>query len=152
MTVKEFILSRIGETPFFQTVSMQLEVTNEEGSKLKILSDSKHLNIWGTIHGGVIASLVDAACGLSIIPLLDDDEMIMTAGLQVQYFAPVKSGDLVGHGRLIRRGKRLAYAEANIFDDRDHLVAKGNASFMIMNGVERVGSIMGQYFNKPLSD
>lgn len=141
MNVKEYILSKIGAAPFFKTISMQLEVSDEKGSRLRIKTDTKHNNIWGTIHGGVIASLVDATSGLSIIPLLNDNEMIITAGLQVQYFVPVNNGDLVGHGRVIHRGKRLAYAEANILDDHGKLIAKGNASFMIMNGIEHIRSI-----------
>ncbi|MEN6319536.1 MAG: PaaI family thioesterase [Syntrophaceae bacterium] len=140
MKVKELILSKIGNVPFFKTISMQLEMTNETGSRLRITYSDKHKNIWGTVAGGVIASLVDATCGLSIIPLLNDDEMMMTAGLQVQYFLPVKSGDVVGHGRVVHRGKRLAYAEANIFDEQGKLIAKGHASFMIMSGTKYLSS------------
>ena len=44
---------------------------------------------------------------------------------------------------LIRRGKRLAYAEANILDDRGNLIAKGSASFMIMNGVKYIHTLKG---------
>jgi uncharacterized protein (TIGR00369 family) len=142
MNIRDFILSKIGEAPFFKTISMKLERTGNEGSRLRIQADDRHKNVWGTIHGGVIASLADATCGLSIIPALNDNEMIMTAGLQVQYFAPVKNGDLIGHGILIRRGKRLAYAEATIFDDHGNLIAKGSASFMIMNGIKCAGSII----------
>jgi uncharacterized protein (TIGR00369 family) len=131
MNIKEFVLSKIGDAPFFKTISMQLEMTDETGSRLGITCDGRHKNIWGTVHGGVIASLVDATCGLSIIPLLNDDEMIMTAGLQVQYFVPVKNGDVIGRGRLIHRGRRLAHAEADILDEKGKLVAKGYATFLI---------------------
>jgi len=66
MNVKEFILSKIGEVPFFKTMSMQLEMTNETGSRLRIKYEDKYQNIRGSVHGGVIASLVDATCGLSV--------------------------------------------------------------------------------------
>jgi len=143
MNVKEFVMAKIGGAPFFQTISMEIETADEKGSMLRIKAGAKHRNVWETIHGGVIASLADATCGLAIIPLLNDEEMIMTASLHVQYFAPAKSGELVGHGRLIHRGRRLAYAEADILDGQGKSIAKGNASFMIMNGVERVRSLTG---------
>lgn len=142
MNVTEFVLSKIGNAPFFKTIAMQIESADRNGARLRIKSGIEHKNIWDTIHGGVIASLVDAICGLSIIPFLKNDEMIMMAGLQVQYFIPVENGDLVGYGRMIHRGRRLAYAEADIFDDRGNLIAKGNASFSIMNGIERVNSLI----------
>jgi acyl-CoA thioesterase len=138
MKIKEFILSKITDSPFFKTMSIQLETTNETGSRLRIVYDDKHMNIWGNIHGGVIASLVDTTCGLSMVPLLNDDEMITTAGLQVRYLVPARNTDLVGQGRVVHRGKRLAYAEAYIFDEQERLIAKGHASFAIINGKYRI--------------
>jgi uncharacterized protein (TIGR00369 family) len=143
MNVKEFIRSGIGAVPYFQTISLTIERMDEGGSQLRISSARKHKNLWGTVHGGVIASLADAACSASIFPHLKDDEMIMTAGLQLHYFVPVKRGDLFGKGRVIRRGRHLAHAEAEIFDDRNQLIAKGYASFMIKKGNEQVRAITG---------
>jgi len=145
MNVREYIRSKIGTVPYFQTISLQIEVMDEGGSLLKISSKGKHMNLWGTVHGGVIASLADAACSASIFPHLKEDEMIMTAVLQIHYFAPVKSGDLRGKGRVIRRGRRLAHAEAEIFDDRNQLIAKGSASFVIKKGNEHVRTNIGKY-------
>lgn len=142
MNVKEFILSKIGKVPFFQVISLQIEMMDERGSQLRISSKRKHKNLWGTVHGGVIASLADAACSASIFPFLNDDEMIMTAGLQIHYFMPVKRGDLLGKGRFIRRGRHLAYGEADIFNDCNQLIAKGNASFAVKKGNEHVRAII----------
>jgi len=152
MNVREYIRSKIGKVPFFQTISMQIEMMDAQGSRLRITSTEKHENLWRTIHGGVIASLVDAACSASLIPILMEDEMLMTATLQVQYLAPVRSGDLVGQGRVIRRGKCLAYAEADIFNDQNKLIAKGNTSFMIMNGVKYIHTLNGVNGHDPFPD
>ena len=145
MNVREFIRSGIGTVPYFETISLTIESMDKGGSQLRISSARKHKNLWGTVHGGVIASLADAACSASIFPHLKDDEMIMTAGLQIHYFAPVKSGDLLGKGRFIRRGGRLAYAEAEIFDESSQLIAKGNASFAVKKGNEHVRAIVGTH-------
>ncbi|MFA5181959.1 MAG: PaaI family thioesterase [Syntrophales bacterium] len=143
MNVREFIRSGIGAVPYFETISLAIERMDERGSLLRISSARKHKNLWGTVHGGVIASLADAACSASIFPHLEDDEMIMTTGLQLHYFVTVKSGALLGKGRFIRRGRQLAYGEAEIFDESNQLIAKGSASFAIKKGNEHVRAIAG---------
>jgi acyl-coenzyme A thioesterase PaaI-like protein len=59
MNVKEFIRSGIGAVPCFQTISLQIEMMDERGSLLRMSSTRKHMNLWGTVRGGVIASLAE---------------------------------------------------------------------------------------------
>ncbi len=150
MNIREYIRSKIGGVPYFQTISLQIEMMDERGSLLRISSTRKHMNLWGTVHGGVIASLADAACSASIFPFLNDNEMIMTAGLQIHYFMPVKSGNLLGKGRFIRRGRRLAHAEAELFDESNQLIAKGSASFVIKKGNEDVRAVIRKHDDESL--
>ncbi len=58
----------INRSPYYEMISMRLEETNKEGSNVRVKSGHKHLNLSGTVHGGVIASLLDSTCGLSIVP------------------------------------------------------------------------------------
>jgi acyl-CoA thioesterase len=113
---------------------MQLENVDDNGSLLRIKLGDKHKNLWGSVHGGVVASLVDAACGLSVIPFLKDGETMVTVVMQVQYFAPahIGSGDLIGRGKVVNCGRHLISAEAEIFNEEEKLVAKGVSILKIL--------------------
>jgi uncharacterized protein (TIGR00369 family) len=127
----EEIRSKVNESPFYRTISMAMLEANEEGSILRVKSDIKHHNLWGTMHGGVIASLIDSSCGLSVASYLKDGETMVTISLHIDYIAAVIEGDLFGRGKMIHRGSRLARAEAVITNEDEKLIAKGYASFMI---------------------
>lgn len=122
----------VNKSPFYKTISMKLISTGQEGSVVTVKSGQKHKNLWGTVHGGVIASLADASCGISVLPFLRDGETIVTTSLEVHYFAPVGVGELTAYGTMIHRGRRLAHAEAKIYDEEKKLIAKGSASFIVV--------------------
>jgi len=130
----EKVRLRINSIPYYKTLSMQLENVDDNGSSLRIKLGDKHKNLWGSVHGGVVASLVDAACGLSVIPFLKDGETMVTAVMQVQYFAPahIGSGNLIGRGKVVNRGRHLISAEGEIFNEEEKLVAKGVSVLKIL--------------------
>jgi len=123
----------VNNSPFYKTISMKMISTGREGSVVRVKSGQKHKNLWGTVHGGVIASLTDSTCGISVLPSLEDGESIVTTSLQVHYFAPADVGELTAYGTMIHRGRRLAHAEARILDGKKKLIAKGSASFIIVS-------------------
>ncbi|MCX5835038.1 MAG: PaaI family thioesterase [Deltaproteobacteria bacterium] len=126
------IKKHVNESPFYKTISMKMISTGKEGSVVRVKSGQRHKNLWGTVHGGVMASLTDSACGISVLPSLAVGETIVTTSLQMHYFAPADVGELTAYGTMIHRGRRLAHAEARIFDERKKLIAKGTASFIIV--------------------
>ena len=130
----EKVLLRTNNIPYYKTLSMQVEKVHDNGSLLRIKLEDKHKNLWGNVHGGVVATLVDAACGLSVIPFLKDGETMVTAVMQVQYFAPahIGSGDLIGRGKVVNRGGHLISAEGKIFNEEEKLVAKGMSVLNIL--------------------
>jgi uncharacterized protein (TIGR00369 family) len=83
----------------------------------------------GTMHGGVLASIVEATAGLSLFAVLG------TAGpaidLRVDYHRPVRSGPLRGRGRVLRAGGTITSVEAFVHDADDRLVASGRAVFLV---------------------
>jgi len=122
----------VNKSPFYKTISMKMISTGTEGSVVRVKAGQKHKNLWGTVHGGVIASLADSTCGISVLPSLAVGETIVTTSLQVHYFAPADVGELTAYGTMIHRGRRLAHAEARILDEKKKLIAKGSASFIIV--------------------
>jgi len=88
----------------------------------------------GSVHGGVLAALVDAAAGgavLSAARLQPDYAGQTTAELNLSFLAPaLGEGDLVAEGRLIRCGRTLAVAEVEVRAEEE-MVAKGRATYVL---------------------
>jgi len=85
----------------------------------------------GTVHGGVLASLVDAAVGAAIRSLLPSGQSAVTVELKLNYIRPASGTKLIGRGKVINKGKTIAVGEAQVIDDQGKVVAAGMATFMI---------------------
>jgi len=136
----EAFTASVNRTPFYKTISMELVKLSRRGAVARIRSDRRHMNVWGTVHGGALASLADSACGFSVVPHLKEGETIMTVSLQIEYFATVLKGDVTARGRMVHRSRRLASAEAVIEDNKKNLVARGHGTYIILSSSNRDGT------------
>ena len=80
-----------------------------------------------TIHGGILASIVDFAASNAIATKFG--QAVPTVDLRIDYHRVAKSGDLLAKGKVIRAGRNLATAEAEVYDCEGTLVASGRGTF-----------------------
>lgn len=89
----------------------------------------------GVMHGGALASLIDAACGGAVTTLrrIDDDTWSgqATTDLNITYLNAATT-DVLAEGRVLRSGRAIAYAQAEIRDLQGNVVAVGRATYMIL--------------------
>lgn len=87
----------------------------------------------GTLHGGVITTLLDSAAGLSVFTVLDDIAPIATLDLRIDYLKPATPGRaVIGHAHCYRHTRNVAFVWGLAFhDDRDDPIAHCAASFML---------------------
>lgn len=126
----------VNQTPFYRTIAMELVRVDQEGSLVRLKTDDRHNNLLGIIHGGVLASLADSACSLSLAPYITKGETMITISLHVDYIAVGSKGDLTGQGKVIHRGRRSIRAEAVITDEEERLIAKGYATLIRTSSYE----------------
>ena len=94
----------------------------------------QHANPMGTLHGGVLCDLADAAMGIAFASTLEHEESFTTLALQIHFFRPVWDAPLRAEGRVIHRGKNAGYMECEIQDETGKLIAKVNSRCMILRG------------------
>ena len=102
------------------------EAADDGSARIAFEATEEHLNPAGTLHGGVLATLVDTAMGLAVRTTTDDGEVPATSQLTVTYLRPGKPGPLEVTARLRTRGEHLTVCEADVRQDgRDlaHAVA-----------------------------
>ncbi|MHB8771484.1 MAG: PaaI family thioesterase [Syntrophales bacterium] len=123
----------INGSPYFQLLSMSIVAVERGSSRVEIEVERKHLQPFGFVHGGVFASLIDAACFWSLFHEIENPEAgATTVDLKVNYLAPAASGKLIAAGRRIKLGKTLGYAEASVTDGTGKLLAHGTSTLMIL--------------------
>jgi uncharacterized protein (TIGR00369 family) len=91
-----------------------------------------HLNLMGTLHGGMIATLADTATGLALRSTLEEGLTFTTTHLGVTFLAPGCEGRVLARGRVVKTGRRFGYAEADVVDGSGTLLARASATFAVM--------------------
>ena len=101
---------------------------------MKLEAAQKHSNPMGTLHGGVIGDLADAAMGMAYFSTLEPGESFATLELKVNFLRPFWTGTLLAHGRVVHRGRTVGMTECDVVDERDRLIAKASGTCMTLRG------------------
>jgi len=93
-----------------------------------------HYNPLGTVHGGVMATLLDSALGCAVQSMLPAGTSYTTLELKVNYLRPIttKTGTVYAEGKLIHLGGRIATAEGRLTDADGKLYAHGTTTCIIL--------------------
>jgi uncharacterized protein (TIGR00369 family) len=113
-------------------IGMRLERLVSGEAEVSLEVETKHRNLLGTLHGGMIATLADTVTGVAMGSTLDRTLVWTTTALNVTFLAPGRTGRVLARGRVVKRGWRFGYAEADVVDDEDRLLARATATFAIM--------------------
>jgi len=99
----------------------------------------QHANPMGTLHGGVLCDLADAAMGMAYASSLDEGETFTTLELKINFLKPVWTGRLTATGRLVKGGNTVGLVECDVHDDKDRLVARASSTCMTLRGQQAEG-------------
>lgn len=126
------VRERVDASTFHRAFGMKLEHVAEGAVDVALEAGPQHLNLMGTVHGGVLATLADTATGLAYRTVLEPGTTFTTIQLQITYLAPGRAGLVVARGRVVKRGRRTGYAEADVVDGQDRLLARATALLAVM--------------------
>lgn len=121
--------------PIMSTLAMTLSTAGRGTVNVEMKVEEFHYNPLGTVHGGVISTLLDTAAGCAVHSTLAEGEAYTSLDLNVSFLRPVtlESGLLRAVGRVISRGRRTALARAELVDERERLVAHATSTCMIFS-------------------
>jgi uncharacterized protein (TIGR00369 family) len=121
---------------FWRYLGIEVEDAREGWIRLRVPIRDELRNAAGApVHGGVYTALVDAAVGGALGTLHAASEGgtgQTTLDLNVSFIASARDGDVFAEGRIIRKGRTVAFGEASISDATGRLVAVGRATYMIL--------------------
>ena len=94
----------------------------------------EHANPMGTLHGGILCDLSDAAMGMAFVTTLAPDESFTTVTLSIQFFRPVWQTLLRAEARVVNRRKNMGYVECDVADQDGRQVAKAHSTCFVLRG------------------
>ncbi len=94
----------------------------------------RYANPMGTLHGGVLCDLADAAMGAAYLSTLADGESLTTIELKINFLRPVWKAKLRAEAKVVRAGKVIGLLECDVFDERRRLVARASSTCMTLRG------------------
>ncbi len=99
----------------------------------------RHANPMGTLHGGVLCDVADAAMGLAYAAKLDEGETFTTLELKINFVRPFWTGKLVAEGRVKGGGRTVGLVECHVRDARERLVAHATSTCMTLRDERAAG-------------
>jgi uncharacterized protein (TIGR00369 family) len=92
-----------------------------------------HLNPWGTVHGGLAATLLDSCMGLAVQSMLDKGMGSTTLEFKISLVRAItlKTGEIRAEGKVLNCGRRVGTAEGRVTDTKGRLLAHGTTTCLI---------------------
>lgn len=120
--------------PYPNLIGMKLAALDLDSCRIELELGERHLQPFGIVHGGVLATLIDTATFWAGFMRLPEDAGLVNVDLKLNYLKAIAHGRLRAEGRCLRAGRQISYAEASVFDEAGDLVAHGTSTLMALPG------------------
>ena len=105
----------------------------EEGRVVMTLrTDERFHNPMGTLHGGVMTDLADAAMGVATMSTLADGESFTTLEVKMNFIRPVVEGEITAEAMVVHRGRTVVLTDVVVRNQSGKEVARGSATQMVL--------------------
>jgi uncharacterized protein (TIGR00369 family) len=123
------------QPPMAQTLGIALTEVDAGRAVFEGTPTETVYNPLGVVHGGYAAALLDSACGCAVHSRLAPDQSYTTLELNVAFHKPITSrtGRVRAVGHAVTVGRRVAFAEAKLTDERGAVLASATSTLLVMS-------------------
>ncbi len=135
MTVRgELSLAPVATLIGFRLVSAQ-----PGEAVVELEANERHANPMGTLHGGILCDIADAAMGIAYACTLEDGETFTTLEMKINFLKPVWKARLRAMARVVKQGRTIGMVECDVTDEKQGLVARASSTCMTLRGEQAQG-------------
>ena len=131
--------ARVNDIPVARLIGFEAKEIADGRATVMLAAGPQHANPMGTLHGGILCDIADAAMGMAFASTLAPEESFTTVELKVNFFRPIWQAQLRAEGMVVRRGGTIGYVECTITDEMSRLVAKAASTCMVLRGQKAAG-------------
>jgi uncharacterized protein (TIGR00369 family) len=122
------------KVPIAELIGFGVESIGDGRATATLDAGPQHANPMGTLHGGVLCDIADAAMGMAFVSTLAADESFTTMSLTINFFRPVWRTHLRAEARVVNRSRNTGYLECDIADQDGKLIAKAASTCTVLRG------------------
>jgi uncharacterized protein (TIGR00369 family) len=131
--------AKANDVPVARLIGFEAKEIADGRALVTLASGPQHANPMGTLHGGILCDIADAAMGMAFASTLAPEESFTTVELKINFFRPVWEARLKAEGKVVRRGRSLGYVECGITDEGGQLIAKAASTCLVLRGKDAKG-------------
>lgn len=122
------------KSPAAKLIGFHVRSARRGCSAVTLKTLKRHENSIGTVHGGILCDISDAAMGYAFESMIPKDRRGVTVEFKINFLRPVFSGDAVtANAKIISHGNTLYYLECEILNVQKELVAKAASTCKILS-------------------
>ena len=137
--IRMAIRGEVPPPPIARLIGFDIAEVEPGRTVVTLEAGPQHANPMGTLHGGVLCDIADAAMGMAYAAALGEGESFTTLELKINFLKPVRTGKLTATGRVVKAGRTVGLVECDIVDDQDSLVARASSTCMTLRGERAEG-------------
>ena len=127
------------QAPVAELLGFRLVAIGEGHATVVLEAGKQHANPMGTLHGGVLCDIADAAMGMAYAATLGDGESFTTLELKINFLKPVWNAKLTAEASVVKNGRTVGLVECDVFDEKRSLVARASSTCLTLRGQEAAG-------------
>jgi uncharacterized protein (TIGR00369 family) len=132
--VRLAIEGKLPPPPVAQLVGFAVTAVGDGTASAEMEATERHANPMGTLHGGILCDISDAAMGVAYASTLQPVESFTTLELKINFLRPIWTARLRAEARVVKRGKTIGLVECDILDESENLVARASSTCMTLRG------------------
>lgn len=121
---QKLVAGEVPIPPVAQLIGMEMGIVHPGRVVIELEAGQRHTSPLGTVHGGILCAIADAAMGLAYATTLNAGETFATVELKVNFLRPVWQGRLRAEGKVVSSGRNLGLLECDITDQDQRLIAR----------------------------
>ena len=110
--------ARVNDIPVAGLIRFEAKEIADGHATVMLSAGPQHANPMGTLHGGILCDIADAAMGMAFASTLAPEESFTTVELKINFFRPIWQAQLRAEGTVVQRGRTIGYVECDITDER----------------------------------
>lgn len=137
--IQKTLRGEVPPPPAAALIGFRLVSARPGEAVVELEAGGRHANPMGTLHGGILCDIADAAMGIAYACTLEEGETFATLELKINFLRPVWQARLQAIGRVVKKGRTIGFVECDVTDEKGQLVARSAGTCMTLRGEQAQG-------------
>jgi uncharacterized protein (TIGR00369 family) len=123
-------LNLLESSNVWKYIGMEIVENDSKQKGIRIKNSTNLKQVYGNVHGGIIAMAIDAAMGVAVNEAIGSNQSAVTVELKTNYLRPAFDSDIFAYAKIVKEGKTLLTGTVDVFDEKDQLIALGIVTYI----------------------